>query len=184
MESNRFGLRRLLICLPAAALIGLGVVMLILAPSAWGKGDQVNLPAWMPTASTVFFGLPAVLIGLIFLRQLLRLTRGDFGVSALQLAGSMLAVVVGIALEIGLLSRVTSGSTYDSLRDSSGNVTTTPTAFMVYTIIGVLLMSLLVGGAAYIYCQAVTAISHRFDRTPDERDAIGEMLHHQPGSHA
>jgi hypothetical protein len=45
-------------------------------------------------------------------------------------------------------------------------------------------MSLFLAGAAYIYRQAITPVVHRFDRRPDERDIIGEMLHHGPIGHA
>jgi hypothetical protein len=158
--------------------------MLASAPFAWGKADAVDLPGWMPAASAVLFGLPAVVIGVLFLREVVRRTRGDFDVGLLSMLGALLALAAAIALEIGLVIRVGDASTYNSLKDSAGNITTTPAAFMVYTVIGVLIMSLLVAGAAYIYRQAITPIMHRFDRRPDERDSIGEMLRHGPLGHA
>lgn len=183
METNRLSLRRVIAWLPPLVLTVLGVALLVVAPSAWGKGDQVNLPAWMPTVATVLFGLPAVVIGLVFLREVVRRTRGDFTTGILSMLGALLAIAIAIALEVGLLSRVGSAGTYNSLKDSSGNVTTTPTAFMVFTVIGVMMMSLLVAGAAYIYRQAITPVVHRFDRRPGERDSIAEMLSHQPFGH-
>ncbi len=175
-----FGLRRLAVCLPPLILTVLGIAMLAVAPAAWGKGDQVDLPGWMPTVSAVLFGVPALAIGLLFLREILLRTREDFAVSLLQMAGAMLAIAVAMALEFVLITRVASSGTYESLMNSDGTINTTPSAFMVWTVVGVLIMSLLVGMAAYIYRQAVTPISHRFDRGPGERDVMGEMLHHQP----
>ncbi len=183
MDTYRFSLRRFLALLPPLALTILGIAMLVAAPSAWGKGDQVDLPAWMPAASTVLFGLPAVVIGLLFLREVVRRTRGDFTAGILSMLGALLALAVAIALEVGLLMRVGNADTYNSLKDSSGNITTTPAAFMVFTVIGVMMMSLLVAGAAYIYRQAITPVLHLFDRSPDERDSIGEMLLHKPLGH-
>jgi hypothetical protein len=184
MAIHQLTLRRFLVRLPPVVLTILGLAMLASAPAAWGKGDSVDLPAWMPATSAVLFGLPAVIIGVLFLREVVRRTRADFGVGVISMLGALLALAVAIALEVALLMRVGDAGTYHSLRDASGNVTTTPAAFMVYTVIGVLIMSLLVAGAAYIYRQAITPEVHRFDRRPDERDNIGEMLRHGPLGHA
>ena len=184
MDTYSLTLRRFITWLPPLFMTILGVAVLAVAPSAWGKGDQVGLPAWMPTASTVLFGLPAVIIGLVFLREVVRRTREDFGFGILSMIGASLAIAAALALEVGLLLRVGNAGTYSSLRDSSGNITTTPAAFMVYTVFGVMIMSLLVAGAAYIYRQAITLEVHRFDRKPDERDIVGEMLNHGPAGHA
>jgi hypothetical protein len=137
MQMNGLNLRRSLISLPPLVLTVLGVALLVAAPTAWGKGDQVNLPSWMPTVATVLFGLPALIVGLLFLREVVRRTRADFGVGILSMLGALLSIAVAVALEVGLLLRVSDAGTYNSLKDSSGNITTTPTAFMVYTVIGV-----------------------------------------------
>ena len=92
MDTYRFSLRRFLALLPPLVLTILGMALLVAAPSAWGKGDQVDLPAWMPAASTVLFGLPAVVIGLLFLREVVRRTRGDFTAGILSMLGALLAL--------------------------------------------------------------------------------------------
>jgi hypothetical protein len=179
MMGGGLSLRRLLIRIPPLALTVLGVILLFLVPGAWGKGDQVGLPGWMPAVSTALFAVPAIIIGALFLRDVVRRTKGDFNVGFLQLIGTFL-VGAALALEVGLIMRVDKISTYNSLRDSSGNITTTPTAFMLYTVIGVALMAGAVVMSAYLYRQAITPEDHRYDRAPNEPDVMGEMLQHQP----
>jgi lysylphosphatidylglycerol synthetase-like protein (DUF2156 family) len=181
MDVQGLSWRRALICLPPAVLTSLGVLMLIMAPATWGKGDHVDLPSWMPTLATVIFGVSALGTGGLFLRAVVRRTRGSFTVTFLLLAATLVAIAAAIAIEAGLLLRVTSSGTYDSLRNDDGSINTTPVAFMVFTVIGVLVMSAAVALAAFLYRQAITPENHRYERASDEPDVMYELLNRPPG---
>jgi hypothetical protein len=173
--------RRALLLAPPAFLFGGSLVMLLAAPFAWGLGNEVGLPAWMPAASGIAFALPAAVIGGLCLRAVIARTREDFSAGVLQLAFALFLLVLAACAEVALALRISDPDTYEALRDEDGDVNTSPAGFFFITLFVTAFLGFWVGVGAYLYTQAITIeAGNRFRRDRDEPDAIDAMMRYRP----
>jgi hypothetical protein len=169
---------RLLLLTPPTLLVISSIVMLVASPFAWGAATYVHIPAWMPTGAGVAFGAAGLVIGGWTLLGVLRRTRREFHAFGFQLIVGAFLMVIATLLELGLASRITDSSTYSNFVDENGKILVTTTAFVVYTLFGIFVMSALTTMFGWMYVQAITDahVSGAALRRPGERDAIGEIL--------
>jgi hypothetical protein len=158
-------------------LLGLSSLAAILvSPFAWGAGDDVGLPSWMPTASALVFGVPGLLIADRYVRVVRRRTAGDFGVAPLLLTYGVLAMLVAIAAEVVIAAGAADPATYESLKGDTPSDDVSPAAFLVVTAAVSLFLDALLLAALSGYASAITRQSGRYARGPDEPDGVGELL--------
>ena len=171
------GLGRILLFLPPFALFAGGVMVLIASPLAWGAGSHVELPDWMTTAAGVSLAVPAVIIGALTSVSVWMRTRGDYEASGFVVFLPIFLFTAFSIIEIALAFRLPDPATYDTLRDENGDITTSPTAFLVITITTVLSCTGGVGGAAYLYTRTIGRFGPaHFEKRMDELDVMGEMM--------
>ena len=188
-------LRLALMTLPL--LLGISsLAALVLAPFAWGAGNHAGLPAWMPTASALAFGLPGAVIAGVCLRQLSNKMVGAFGLAPLLLCFGLLTMPLTIAAETAVAVGVANPATYDRLTSGSGAADeaaslagastdeVSPSGFLVGTLVMSLLLNGLVAASATSYIAAITVEKGgRYDRRPGEVDGVGELLSGRPSAH-
>ena len=169
--------------MPAALLLLAGMTAAVASLFAWGKGEHAGLPDWMTTFSGLLFGLTAIVIGSLTLRDILRRTAVPFSFITLHIPLGIFIALVALA-EFVLSIRLTDADTYDSLIDSRGEPRGSPGYFLISNIFGTLIIGALVSAAAYVYTQALSREQSRFTKRSDERDALGELLEDRehPGS--
>ena len=169
---------RLILLAPPALLVGSALVMAIVSPFAWGAASDYKIPAWMTTRAGVAFALAGLAIGLLAFKSVLYRTRREYKAFGFHLIAGIALMLLSTAAELCLAARIANSSTYSGFVDDQGKVLVSSSAFVVFTVFGIVLMSFLTGGFAYIYCQAIsdTHLSGAALRRPDEPDAMGEIL--------
>lgn len=173
MAQQQIGLRCFLLLLPVLLLAG-SVVLLVASPSAWGAGDVIGLPSWMPPAFGLGMALGGTAISVFAIRVVLERTRGEYEVFPLQLVFGSLMFVAGGAMQVGIASQIGQPAAYDSR--FGGTMPLDVFAFITMVTPGLVLA--MVWAAAYTYVHALT------DHGPskngmlrlDEPDAIGLLL--------
>jgi hypothetical protein len=161
--------------MPAALLLLAGITAAVASLFAWGKGEHAALPDWMTTFSGLLFGLTAIVIGYLALRDILRRTAVPFSFITLHIPLGIFIALVALA-EFVLSIRLTDTNTYDSLIDSRGEPRGSPGYFLISNIFGTLVIGALVSAAAYVYAQALSREQSRFTKRADEQDAVGKIL--------
>jgi hypothetical protein len=174
-------LRRVLLLIPPGALLFSGIAMTAAIPFAWGKGTHVGLEPWMTGFSGVAFAAPALWFGGKTVQQILRRTGGgeDFTVFSLQLLMGIMFFSLLAITELVLVFRITDPRTFDTLLNDEGEIATTPTAFLMITLIGTFFACSWLSVAAFLYTQGITPASARFARRLDEPDPMDDLLRGQ-----
>ena len=167
---------RLILCLPALGLALSGILVVAIAPLAWGEGATIGLADWAPPLTAFLIGIPPFVIGILCLKSVLHRTSEDFEFSGLQFTGALILFMVVMTAEVGVAGAIADGAYYASLRDQEGDPTLTTLGVVIYSTLGALLLSSLLAAAAYVFGQAITVVTHRFDRRPDEPDAMKIMM--------
>ena len=186
----RFGV----VSLPALLLIS-SLAALVMSIPAWGAGDHAGLSSWMPPAAGVVIGLPGAVIAVVCLRAVLRSTAAEFSVTPMLLVFGLLTLPIAIGTETAVAVGVADAATYDRLleedRVSPGLETVgpppgpvSPAGFLAGTVVIALFLNGVVAVAASTYVGAITVDAKRFERRPDEPDALGELLKGRQGPHA
>src|SRR5262249_8727006 len=147
---------RIFLLTPPALLSASAILMLVMAPFAWGKASFVHIPAWMPTGAGLAFGIAGLAIGGRTLLNVTQRTRREYSAFGFHLIVGTGLMLLATVLELGLASRIANSSTYSSFVDSSGRVQVTSAAFAVYTVAGIFMLTALTGMFAWIYAQAIT----------------------------
>ena len=180
-SSEGFFLRRVLLLIPPGMLLLSGIAMTVAIPFAWGKGTHVGLEPWMTGFSGVAFAIPALWFGGKTVQQVLRRTSGsdDFSVFSLQLLMGIMFFGLLAVTELVLAFRITDPRTFDTLLNDEGEIATTPTAFILITLIGTFFACSWLSVAAFLYTQGITPGSARFARGLDEPDPMDELLRGQ-----
>jgi hypothetical protein len=166
----------MLVCLPFVVLIASGLVLVGVAPIAWGEGNVIELADWAPTASVLIASVCPLVVGGAYLRSVLNRTREDFETSLLQLAGGLLVLAFGVLLLLSMAFRASDSAFYASLRNPEGEPTMTTGTLIVSVVAGSVVLAGVLAAAGYAIRQATTPVLHRFDRSPNEPDAIGTIL--------
>ena len=163
---------------PPALLVASALLMAVVSPFAWGAASGYEIPNWMTTASGLAFAAAGALIGGLSLRSVLSRTRHEFRAFGFHLIAGTALTLFATVSELYLAARITLESTYTTLRDEQGRIVITPTEFGLYTVFGIVVISLIIWAGAYLYCQAIsdTHLSGAAVRPVDEPDAIGEIL--------
>ena len=168
--------RRLLVWLPFLALTASGILLVVVAPVAWGKGDVIGLQDWATTASALIAASAPLMVGAAYLKSLLNRTREDFEVSVLQLIGGLLVFAFAILLLVSMAFTVTDRGFFDSMRDSDGEPTMTTGTLIGSIVLGTFVLGGVLTAAGYAVRQAITPVLHRFDRPAGEPDAMGMIM--------
>jgi hypothetical protein len=72
---------------------------------------------------------------------------------------------------------IADSSTYDNLRDDDGTINTSPGGFLFIGVFAAMALACGVALPVFLYGAGVTPdVKTKFDREPDEYDAIGEMM--------
>jgi hypothetical protein len=169
-------LGRLVLMLPPLALFLSAVALLGLSPAAWGAGEHVGLPAWMTTVGGLGVAAPGVAIGTVCLVRIWASTGEPFYASMLQLSFGLIMFLVSAAAELALALRISDSATYDSLRDTRGNVSVSPSGFLAITFIVGWFFGAWTAVAGYLYSAGIMHDLQRFEHGFDEPDPIGDML--------
>ena len=158
-------------------LVVAGVAQVIAAVLAWGAAEHVEIPAWETTFVGLCFGVPALGLGLVSLRGIWHATREDFAPAWLLLLPGALALLLAILVLVALTTVIADSSTYDNLRDDDGTINTSPGGFLFIGVFAALALACGVALPVFLYGAGVTPnVRTKFDREPDEYDAIGEMM--------
>lgn len=169
-------LRFALLTLPL--LLGLSsLAAIIVAPFAWGAGDEAGLAAWMPPATALAFGLPGLLIAERCVRRIRIRAASGFSLTPLLLFYGLLAMPVAILVLVVLTAGVTDAETFDRLRGTSNSPELSPAAYIgaMFAVAG--LLNALLAAATANYVGAISEDgpgSH--DRIEGEVDGVGELL--------
>ena len=188
-------LRRLGVASLPALLLLASLAALLMSIPAWGAGNGAGLSAWMPTAAGIVIGLPGAVIAGLCLRSVLRGTRAAFGVTPLLLLFGLLALPIAIATETAVAVGVANPATYNRLVEPdsapspsagaqlpSGPVS--PAGFMAGTALIALFLNGVVAVSAVVYASAINVDGGlRFERQPNEFDAVAELLKGRHGPH-
>jgi hypothetical protein len=176
MNIVRWVLRGLPALLIAVSLIELGAAAL-----AWGAASHAGIPDAYPTIAGIAFGLPALVVGVLVLRDVVRKTTEPFSVFHLQLAAGFAALIIAIVLEAALASRIADPSTYNTLVDADGTPNTSPSGFLFIALFTTVFFGGFVVIVSYLYSQSINPQPRTpFDRMEGERDGVGEMLAGKP----
>lgn len=166
------------LAMPPFLLTLAGGTAVIASPFAWGAGSHVELPDWMTTFFGLLFGATAIAIGFVTLRDVLRRTAVAFSTIQIHLPLGVVLVFVAVMLLI-LTTRIGDPNTYDSLRDSRGEITMSAPAFFITTVLGTAIIAAMASACAYVYSQALSREQSRFTKREGEQDVIGKMLEEQ-----
>ncbi len=150
---------------------------IIIAPFAWGAGDDAGLSAWMPPASALVFGLPGFFIADRCFKQVRTKTAAAFGLTPGLLVFGVFVMPIAIATEAIVAVSVTDADTYDRLKGGTSGTEISAASFLAVSFgVSLLINSMLAAGAA-TYTSAIRDESpSRYDRQPGEVDGIGELL--------
>jgi hypothetical protein len=173
--------RIVLRALPAALLLA-GLAQLVAAFLAWGAAEHVEIPAWETTVVGVCFALPAIGLGLVSLRGIWQSTREQFSPAWLLLIPGAFALLLAITIIAALASVIADPATYDNLRDDDGTINTSPAGFLFIGLFAALALACGVALPVFLYGAGVTPdVKTKFDRQPDEYDAMAEMMRGRRG---
>jgi len=158
-------------------LVVAGVAQVVAAALAWGAAEHVEIPAWQTTFVGLCFGVPALFLGLVSLRGIWHATREDFAPAWLLLLPGAFALMLAILVLVALTTVIADSSTYDNLRDDDGTINTSPGGFLFIGVFAALALACGVALPVFLYGAGVTPnVKTKFDREPDEYDALGEMM--------
>jgi hypothetical protein len=158
-------------------LVLAGVAQVVSAALAWGAAEHVEIPAWQTTFVGLCFGVPALALGLISLRGVWQATRQDFSPAWLLLLPGTFALLLAILVLVVLTSVIGDPSTYENLRDEDGTINTSPGGFLFIGGFAALALACGVALPVFLYSLGVTPNPRtKFDRAPDEYDAMAEMM--------
>jgi hypothetical protein len=185
---NLLLLRLGVVALPALLLLS-SLAALLMSIPAWGAGNHAGLSPWMPAAAGVVLALPAAVIAAICLRTVVRSTRQAFSVTPVLLVFGLLALPIAIATETAVPVGVADPATYDRLleEDASGppglslegadDGPVSATGFLAGTALIAFFLNGVVAVSTVIYGSAIVVEGgKRFERRPDEFDAVEELL--------
>ena len=179
---NPSALFRILLRLLPAALAAAGIAALAGAFLAWGAAEHVEIPAWMPTFVGICFAIPAIALGFISLRSVWYTTREGFTPNWLLLIPGAFALLLAIAVVAGLAAVIADPATYDNLRDADGTINTSPSGFLFIGLFAAIVLACGVALPVALYGNGVTPdVRTKFDRAPDEYDAMADLLKGRPG---
>ncbi len=167
---------RLVVLVPPALLLVGAAALLVASPFAWGAGEHVGMPAWMPTFSGLVTSVPSLVNGASAFRGAWNRSRGRFAVSILQRTLPALALVVIALTEMTFASRIGASDTYDSVRDASGEITIGPALSLLAMLLGALFLNVFAAAGGYYLVESMTNESSRFAKQASEPDAMGEIL--------
>lgn len=159
------------------------LVVILIAPFAWGAGDEAGLAAWMPTATALAFGVPGLYIAARYIWEVGRRTFGNFGLAPALLVYGLLVLPVTIATHVIIGSSVADSTTYQDLQGGSPTDDLSPAAFMVVSVGVALVLNVLLVIASASYVSAISEQgTTRYDRKPGESDGVGELLERHKSS--
>lgn len=131
----------------------------------------------MPTIVGICFAVPAIALGLISLRGVWHATRAEFTPNWLLLIPGAFAMLLAIAIVAGLAGVIADPATYDNLRDADGTINTSPSGFLFIGLFAAIALACGVALPVALYGNGVTPdVRTKFDRAPDEYDAMADML--------
>ncbi len=158
-------------------LVLAGAAQVVAAALAWGAAEHVEIPAWETTFVGLCFGVPALGLGLVSLRGIWQATRDDFTPAWLLLLPGAFALMLAILVLVALTTVIADASTYDNLRDDDGTINTSPGGFLFIGVFAAMALACGVALPVFLYSAGVTPdVRTKFDREPDEYDAIAEMM--------
>jgi hypothetical protein len=176
--AQRRPIARRLLLLPPAFLVAAACVLVGVAPYAWGAGEVIDLPAWMPTAIGLLVASGGLLVGGYSLRKTLRETHGDFEVFGLQTVAGIIMFMSGGLMMLSVASELPDTANYRSMIDDDDEVGISPLGFFVVSLALAAFNIAWVWVGAYLYGHAFSnqepnRISRR---TPGEVDGVGALL--------
>ncbi len=153
------------------------LAVILVAPFAWGAGDEAGLAAWIPTVTALAFGLPGLYLATHYVREVGRKTVGDFGLAPALLIYGLLVMPVMIATELIIAAGVADPATYEGLQSGPSADDLSPAAFLVVSVGVSLVLNVLLLVASASYLSAISEQgTTRYDRKPGESDGVGELL--------
>ena len=166
-----------LVLLPPLALVFASIALVAAAPLAWGAGEIIDIPDWMPPLVGVIIALGGLLVGLTALRKTGRETHGDFEVFGLQIAFGVIMFIAGSAMMIALVFKLPDTDTYAQMITDDGTHITA-TGFFVMSVITAAANIGVVWVGAYLYSHAFANMEPNriSQRLPGEVDGVGELL--------
>jgi hypothetical protein len=171
--------RRVLLLLPLFVLLAAGSSELATSPLKWSAERsycECTVQDWVASLSPFIVAAPALLSSFWGLWEVFRLTRRSYRIHYVHLAVGLFSTTGLALLEWQLAQRSSpySSFTYGQFFPDSGSGAVTSLTTTVFTTL------IFLGSAAagvYLYCRAVVSEgTKRFDRLPDELDAIGELI--------